>query len=130
MMVTQAEKAVAEDPSNGSALGIGAGGLAVLGQHDRAREWIERALLIDPENLNMRYNFACILARHLNDKEAALELLEHSFARAEGIQIKLAATDPDLDPLRDNARFQAMLAAAQKRLGINFTASKSAAICP
>jgi tetratricopeptide (TPR) repeat protein len=44
MMVAQAERALAEDPSNGAALGIIAGGLATLGETERAKEWIERAL--------------------------------------------------------------------------------------
>ena len=43
-------------------MSFGAGGLAALGETDRAREWMERAMLIDPDNLNMRYNFACMLA--------------------------------------------------------------------
>lgn len=90
----------------------------MLGQTERAREWIERAMLIDPDNLNIRYNFACILATYLHDNEAALNLLERNFAEASGLQIKTAVTDPDLDPLRDDPRFQRMLATAQKRLGI------------
>jgi adenylate cyclase len=58
MMVSEADKAVRQDPSNGAALGILAGGHALLGDRERSREWIDRALLIDPENLDMRYNFA------------------------------------------------------------------------
>jgi adenylate cyclase len=115
MMVAQAEKAVAEDPSNGSALGIGAGGLAALGEAERAKEWIDRAILIDPDNLNMLYNFACVLAAHLNDKEAALNLLERSLSRIATVQIKLAEADPDLDSLRDDPRFQQLLANAKRQ---------------
>lgn len=118
MMVSQAEKAIAEDPSNGSAIGIGAGGLALLGENDRSREWIERAMLVDPDNHTMRYNFACILAAYLGDKEGALRLLERNLAQAQAALVKTAETDPDLDPLRDDPRFQKMLAAARKRLGI------------
>ena len=118
MMVSQAEKAVAEDPSNGSAIGVGAGGLALLGETDRAKEWIERAMLVDPDNLNMRYNFACILAAYVGDKEGALKLLERNFVEVRGNQVKAAETDPDLDSLRDDPRFQKMLADARKRLGI------------
>ena len=58
----RAERAIAQDPTNGSALAGGANSLTVLGEEDRAREWIERALLLDPDNLNMRYNLACTLA--------------------------------------------------------------------
>ena len=120
MMVSQSERVLAEDPSNGAALGIIAGGLATLGETDRAKEWIERALLIDPDNLNMRYNFACVLASHLRepDAKAALDLLEPLFSRMTGSLFRTAIVDPDFDPIRSEPRFQAMLAAAGKRLGI------------
>ena len=118
MMVSEAEKALQQDPSNGAALGIVAGGYAALGQADRAREAIDRAMLLDPDNLNMRYNFACVLAAHLGDKDGALKLLQRNFAEARGHQIRLAETDPDFDGIRDDPRFQKMLAAAKKRLGI------------
>lgn len=114
MMIQQAEAALAHDPSNGAALGIGAGGLAILGQAERAKEWIERALLIDPDNLNMRYNFACVLAGYLNDPEASMNLLETALGK--GSFLELARTDPDFDSLRDNPRFQAMLSEASARL--------------
>ena len=48
MTKERAEKAVAQDASNGAALGYGAVSLAVLGDPVRAREWIDRALMIDP----------------------------------------------------------------------------------
>ena len=118
MMVAQAEKAVAEDPSNGSALAAGASGLAVLGEKDRAKAWMERAMLIDPDNLKMRYNFACMLARYLGDKEGALRLLEQNFAEVKGSQVKAAETDPDLDCLRDDPRFQKLLDKVKARLGL------------
>ena len=59
---TRAEKAVAQDRSNGNAMGVGVAALAALGEADRAKDWMRRALLIDPDNLMMRYNFACALA--------------------------------------------------------------------
>ena len=43
---------------------------------ERAREWIERALLLDPENINMRYNFAWLLGLLRTSRMAALDLLE------------------------------------------------------
>jgi adenylate cyclase len=118
MMVTQAERVLSEDPSNGAALGIIAGGLATLGETERAKEWIERALLIDPDNLNMRYNFACVLVAHLREPDpvGALELLEPVFARMSGSLFTSALADPDLDTLRDNPRFQAMIEEAKTRL--------------
>src|SRR5205807_4886285 len=73
--LARAENVLAHDPNNGSAMGHGSDALAVLGQGERAKEWMDRALLIDAENLSMRYNFGCAVANHLNDEEAALEVV-------------------------------------------------------
>jgi adenylate cyclase len=116
MMVSQAEKAIQQDPSNGAALGIIAGGFAALGEPDRAREWIDRAMLIDPDNLTMRYNFACVLAAHLHDKEGALKLLERTLSVAGEMELRMAETDPDFKSLRDDERFQQILNRAAMRL--------------
>src|SRR5437762_3459956 len=62
-----------------SPMGHGSDALAVLGQGERAKDWMARALLIDPENMTMRYNFVCALANHLNEKEAAQEMLGPAF---------------------------------------------------
>ena len=117
-MVSEAEKAIQQDPSNGAALGILAGGYALLGDEERSREWIDRAILIDPDNVNMRYNFACVLAGHLGDSEEALKMLQRVLAGAQEYMIRIAETDPDLDSLRDEKRFVDMLLTARKRLGI------------
>jgi adenylate cyclase len=116
-MVSQSERVLAEDPSNAAALGIGAGGLAILGQVERAKEWIERALLIDPENRNMQYNFACVTAVYLNDPEGAMDLLDPVLKEVTISLYRNALIDPDLDGLRSIPRFQAIMAAAAKRLG-------------
>ena len=121
MMHKQADKALAEDPSNGAALGICAGGHAVAGNRDRAMETIERALLIDPENLRMRYNFGCVLSAYLHERDASLDLLEPVLAQASPTTVRAAAVDPDLDFLRGDPRFERALADAHKRLGIDPT---------
>src|SRR6266568_9666215 len=114
--LARVEKVLAHDPNNGSAMGHGSWALAVLGQRERARDWMGRALLIDPENVTMRYNFVCALANDLNDKDAALEMLGPAFEKMGTGFINHAKIDPDLDPLRDHPRFKAMLAAAEARL--------------
>jgi len=118
-MVVQSERVIAEDPSNAAALGMGAGGLAILGQVERAKEWIERALLIDPDNSNMRYNFACVVALHLNDLEGAMDLLEPVMEHITISLYRNVLIDPDLDCLRSSPRFQKMVAATAKRLGVD-----------
>jgi adenylate cyclase len=117
-MVSEAQRALQQDPSNGAALGIIAGGHAALGDADRAREWIDRAMLIDPDNMNMRYNFACVLASQLDDKEDALHLLERTLNTANEMILRHTETDPDFDSIRDDPRFAAMVERARKRLGI------------
>ena len=96
--------------------GYSAYALAALGEGERAKARMERALLIDPDNFNMRYNFACALCVYLKDKEAALEMLGPVFETITESFLPYAKADPDLDLLRDDPRFQAMEAAAEKRL--------------
>jgi adenylate cyclase len=114
--VERAEKAIAQDRSNGSALAYGANGLAILGQAERTREWIARALLVDPDNINMRYNFACALAAHLKDADAAFDMLEPILEKTGHAFVSHARVDPDLDTLRGHPRFKAMMEAAEARL--------------
>jgi adenylate cyclase len=115
----RAERALSAEPTNGSAIANGAYALAVLGEGDRAREWIERGLLLDPENLAMRYNMACTLTVALEDDDAALDVLQRYFETVNtASQIKHTEADPDFTRLRDKPRFQEMLSATKKRLGI------------
>jgi len=116
LTLSRVEKVLAQDRNNGNAMGHGSDALAVLGQVERSKEWMERALLIDPDNLNMRYNFACGLAVHLNDKDAAIEMLRPVLARSAVGQIHHTKIDPDLASLRDDPRFQAMIAEAEARV--------------
>ncbi|HET7577589.1 MAG TPA: TIR domain-containing protein [Sphingomicrobium sp.] len=117
--VERTEKAISKDPSNSTVLAAGATALAVVGEHQRAKDWIDRALLLDPDNNIMRYNLACALTTDLNDRDRAMKVLEPYFKTTLGVaHIRHAEIDPDLDPLRDDPRFKDMLAAAKQRLGI------------
>ena len=113
------EKIVARDPTNVSALAAGAGALIRLGEEERAREWIRRALLLDPDNLNMRYNIACTLIVDFDDEEEAIETLEPFFSRINStVWMRHVDADPDLNAVRNDPRFQTMVAAAKQRIGM------------
>jgi adenylate cyclase len=116
--VDQVEKTLAANPDNGAALAFGAMALATLGDVNRARDWIERCVLVDPDNLMMRYNLAWGLNKVFKDPEAALEMLGPVMARAGANIIRLAANDPNLDNLRSDARFEAMMERAKDRVGL------------
>ena len=91
----------------------------MFGDEERAREWIKRALLLDPDNLSMRYNLACSLARELHDPEAAIETLQLFFDKVNSpLHIRHLEVDPDLDDIREDQRFKDMLVGAKQRLGV------------
>jgi len=114
--LARAEEVMAHDHVvSGASIGCAASALAVLGEHEQARDLIDRALLIDPDNLRMRYNFACGAVIYLKDTELALELLRPVFEGLNSSWLKYAGCDPDLEALRDDPRFMAMVKAAELR---------------
>ena len=91
----------------------------MIGEVDRAKDWLQRALLLDPDTLMVRYNVACSLTFRNSDLEGALDLLVPYFERIDSPgQIRHAEIDPDMDSLRDNPRFKSMMAEAKQRLGM------------
>jgi len=119
MTIERAEKALAKDPANAPALASGSSALAALGERDRAMDWLERALLLDPDNILMRYNLACALTVDLHDNDRAIEVMQDYFGRTVSpTHIRHADADPDLDRLRDDPRFKTMVREAKERLGM------------
>jgi adenylate cyclase len=115
----RSEAAIAKDPSNSAALAAGASSLVIFGEEHRAKEWIQRALLLDPDNVSMLYNLGCALTLELHDVDNALDVFEMFFERNNSATIlKHMEADPDIDAIRDNPRFMAMRAAARTRLGL------------
>jgi adenylate cyclase len=108
------EKIITTQPDHGSALSFGVGALAGLKEVDRAKEWSQRALLVDPENINLHYNLACAMSR-LGETDAALDLLNRNIAIVPLAFVKWMEIDTDLDAIRDDPRFKAMVAGASAR---------------
>jgi adenylate cyclase len=116
LTLKRAEIILAHDPNNFRVTAFSVDALAALGEIDRAKTRMERALLIDPGDLIMRYNFACMLAVRLRDRDAAMEMLEPLFESVTGSFLAYAKADPDLELLHDDPRWQAMVAGAEARL--------------
>ncbi len=115
----RAELALSKDPTNGAALAAGASSLIMMGEIERGKDWTQRALLLDPENLMIRYNVACSLTFRNSDLPGALDLLEEYFVRIDSPgQIRHAEIDPDMDRVRDDPRFVEMVATARQRIGM------------
>src|SRR5438128_392628 len=73
--VERAEKDLILHPDNPRSAYLGAAALVTLGDNDRAREWLSRAMAIDPHDIWTQYNAACIYTS-LGDIDRALDLLE------------------------------------------------------
>jgi adenylate cyclase len=116
-IIERAQEVLVENPDNGTALVFGAMSFAALGQLDRAREWKNRALVLDPENQFMRYNSAVAEILFFENVDAALEALGVVLETGGRNMYTLAANDPNLDTLRGNPRFQSMLEIAKARVG-------------
>jgi adenylate cyclase len=116
LTLKRSELVLAHDPNNAGVVAHSADALTVLGEGERAKARMDRALLIDPDNFNMRYNFACTLCAQLKDKEAALDILGKVFETITDTFLPYAKADPDLESLRDHPAYKAMVAAAEARL--------------
>ncbi len=103
------------EPDHGIALGFGVSALAALGRTEQANEWIERALLMDPDNSNMRFNIACAMVFE-GQYDRALDLLEPLFQSLQPEGLRWIKIDPDLEPLHDHPRFKTIVALAEAQL--------------
>jgi adenylate cyclase len=108
------EKVIAAEPDHGRALGYGAGALALLGEAERTKEWIERGMLVDPNNTILHFNFVCALAR-LREVDAAVDLIGRFINKASEGLLMWFDNDTDLDPLRDHPRFIEIMRTAKAR---------------
>ncbi len=101
--VRRAERHLEDYPENQRAWYLGAVALLYLGQRDRALEWAEKSLAIDPSDPAIRYNMGCFYAL-AGDSDRAFECLKGSITSRSWVE-----HDPDLEPIRDDPRYQQLL---------------------
>jgi len=106
--IRRAEHILVLNPLDGRALSLGSGSLFENGQQARALEWSRRSLELYPDDMGTLLNAACLHAK-AGQKEEALALLERVFARGWGKR-DWVEHDPDYDILRNDVRFQNLLA--------------------
>ncbi len=78
-----------------------------VGQKAEGLEWAERALAVDPDDAGVRYNVACLYALE-GEPEKAITCLEEAFRRGFGNK-EWITRDPDLESIRNDPRFQALI---------------------
>jgi serine/threonine protein kinase/tetratricopeptide (TPR) repeat protein len=106
--IRRAERQLELEPENTRALVLGGCALVTDGQLERGLEWTKRALAVAPEDPMVILNTACVYAR-AGMTEEALFYLEKTFGRGLGKRAWIER-DPDYDLIRDDPRFQALLA--------------------
>ena len=109
-----AERQLTLHPDDAKAAELGSGALIEIGEFDRAREWIARALALEPDNPITHYNAACSYAL-LGDIDKAFELLESGIAMGGPEWHRWIEHDSMLDPLRNDPRYPALLETIRKR---------------
>ena len=81
--------------------------LCRAGQPEEGLHWAEQALAIDPGDAGVRYNVACLYALE-GEKDRAFECLEKAVRAGFGNRAWIEK-DPDLESLRDDPRFTALM---------------------
>ena len=105
-----AERRLKLNPSDERAHYVGATALVELGDLDRARDWAKVATSIESADPRTHYNLGCLFVQ-LGEADLALAHIERSLQEG-GAKVKISwmKQDPDLESLRDDPRFQAVLA--------------------
>jgi adenylate cyclase len=106
-VVAAAEKHLELYPDDARALYIGAQALVATGNAARAREWAERALEAAPDEPSVLYNLGCMYSL-MGERDKAIALVDEAVKLGFGYRAWLEK-DGDLDPLREDPRFQAIL---------------------
>ncbi len=105
--VQMVERRLRLHPEDVRALYMGANGLIALGKKEKALEWADLALEMEPRESMVLYNVACIFSM-AGRIDAALDCLERA-VRAGLTHKEWIDHDNNLDPLREEPRFTALM---------------------
>ncbi|MEP7043498.1 MAG: winged helix-turn-helix domain-containing protein [Dokdonella sp.] len=106
--VVRAERMLTLNPRDGRVLALGSHAQYDSGKLEIAMEWSRRSLELYPDDMSALVNAACLRAK-AGLKDEALEILERVFNRGWGKR-DWVDRDPDYDVLRDDPRFERLLA--------------------
>jgi len=95
------------NPDDARAYYLGAGSLAMLGEADQAKSWLQRAIEIAPDDSVVLYNVACNLAT-LGASEKSLDYLEKAIENG-AVSAAWMRNDEDLVSLRGHSRYTELL---------------------
>ena len=113
-LLARVEAIVAVEPDHGAALGMGVRALASLGEIERAQEWTDRAVMLDPDNARLRYNLACAMAT-VGAGDAAADLLDPIIMTMSDGLLQWMDKDNDFDLIRNEPRFVNMMERGRAR---------------
>jgi adenylate cyclase len=106
--VERAERELTLHPENPRPAYLGGAALIAIGEKDRSKEWLSRALAIDPDDILTQHNVACVYSL-LGEIEPAFDLLERLLPHANHETKAWIRHDSDFDPLRSHHRYQRVL---------------------
>jgi tetratricopeptide (TPR) repeat protein len=107
------ERSLALNPGDSRALYLGSSVLHERGEPVKSEEWIRRAVQSDPNNPLMLYNVGCFYAT-VGKPAQALDHLERAMEL--GMRnVDWLLTDPDLESVRGDPRFAALVAEGQAK---------------
>jgi serine/threonine protein kinase/Flp pilus assembly protein TadD len=95
------------NPSDARAANLLAATYASMGESAKAVDYADRSLAIDPDDAMLLYNVCCTYTL-LGRNDEAIACLERAVDKGFGHR-EWIDHDPDLNPLRDNPRFQSIM---------------------
>jgi len=105
--VAVCEKHLKLNPDNARAYYLGATNLVRLGQREKGLEWARRAMEIEPDDMGVLYNVACVYSV-AGEIEKSLDCLERGVGSGFG-QKDWIVNDDDLTAIRSHPRYKEIL---------------------